>query len=200
MIAGLIACLVQRLTGASTPVVNPISARAMVRLLVLAVIAGAVTYAASWIHPEPVAKAGAVSIIHPWARGSARPGQQLPVYVTFANTGQVQDRLLSAESPLAERVLIKELDLRGGLLSARQLDALVLPPQSRQTLRPGQSQMTLDGMKALINPGDGVPLILRFERAGVMTVTVNVENLGQPDHPEHFPSADRFDERGGLRK
>jgi copper(I)-binding protein len=200
MIARLTARLIERITGRPVSVVQVLEPRAMARLSALALIAGAAIYGASWTHPEPSATAGSVSIIHPWARGGERMGQQFPVYVTLANSGQVQDRLVSAESPLAERVIIKELDRRDGLVSARQLDALILPPQSRQTLRPGQSQITLDRLKTTIRPGDTLPLNLQFERAGNIKVTVVVENVGQPDHPEHFPLADRIDERGGLRK
>jgi copper(I)-binding protein len=175
-----------------------LSSRTLQRLAGVSVLGAAAFYGASFIHPEPAATSGFVSIIHPWARGGARMGQQLPVHVTFANGGQVQDRLVSAESPLAERVIIKELELRGGFVTARELDDLILPAQSRQTLRPGQSQITLDSVKTHVQPGDSVPLTLRFERAGTLKVLVTVENIGQPDHAEHFPSADRIDERGAV--
>lgn len=200
MISRVMALLRGKLSVAAQPVVSGIGRRALLRLGGLAVIAALVVYAASFIHPEPVAKVGSVSVAHPWARGGARVGQQLPVYATFSNASLNADKLISATSPAAERAIIKELDLRGGLIAARELDELRLPAQSRQTLRPGQSQITLDGMKTAIGPGDRVPLVLRFERAGIVTVMVEVENLGQPDHPEHFPMADRVDERGLLKR
>jgi copper(I)-binding protein len=177
-----------------------LSSRTLQRLAGVSVLGAAAFYGASFIHPEPVAKVGSLSIMHPWARGGARAGQQLPVYATFKNDGLTGDRLVSADSPIAARAIVKELDLRGGFVTARELGDLILPAQSRQTLRPGQSQITLDGVKTNIQPGDSVPLILRFDRAGTLKVMVTVENSGQPDHAEHFPSADRIDERGAVRR
>lgn len=200
MIARVLALLRGRSGVPAALLISAINPRTLLRLGAVAVIGGFAIYGASFIHPEPVAKVGAVSIAHPWARGGARTGQQLPIYATFSNAGLSADRLISATSPIAERAIIKELDLRSGFLAARELDALHLPAQSRQTLRPGQSQITLDGIKMVINPGDRVPLTLRFERAGIVKVMVDVENIGQPDHPEHFPSADQLDERGLARK
>jgi copper(I)-binding protein len=170
------------------------------RLLALSAIVAAALVGVSFIHPEPVARVGPISVSHPWARGGARTGQQLSVYLTLANAGATTDRLIAAASDLAERAIIKELELNRGLVSGRELDAFTLPPGSRQTLRPGQAQITLSGLKRVVGPGDLVPLTLRFERAGLVEVKVVVENLGQPDHPEHAPIADRIDERPALRR
>jgi copper(I)-binding protein len=200
MIARVLALLRGRSGVLAAPIISAIGPSTLLRLGAVAVIGGFAIYGVSFIHPEPVAKVGPVSIAHPWAKGGARVGQQLPVYATFSNAALTADRLISATSTIADRAIIKELDMRGGFVAARELDALKLPAQSRQTLRPGQSQITLDGVKMAIGPGDRVPLTLHFERAGIVKVMVDVENIGQPDHPEHFPSADQIDERGLARR
>lgn len=200
MIALIIDRLRARLSGNAPTAVSTLDPRSFLRLASVAVVAAGAIFAGSFIHSEPAGKAGAISVTHPWARGGARAGQQLPVHATFENAGSSGDRLISAASPMAERTIIKELDRRGGLISPRELDGWSLPPLSRQTLRPGEAQITLDRVKMGIAPGDRVPITLQFERAGIVTVMVMVENVGQPDHTEHFPAADRFDERRGLRR
>lgn len=51
-----------------------LSSRTLQRLAWVSVLGAAAFYAASFLHPEPVAKVGSLSIMHPWARGGARAG------------------------------------------------------------------------------------------------------------------------------
>lgn len=39
-----------------------------------------------------------------------------------------------------------------------------------------------------------------FKRASTNTLRLAVANIGQPDHPEHFPLVDKTDERGIRRR
>ena len=58
----------------------------------------------------------------------------------------------------------------------REVSALELPPGKIVTLAPGGLHLMLIGLKAPLKIGAKVPLKLRFEKAGEIDVTLNVEN------------------------
>ena len=149
-------------------------------------LVGFAIYGLRQIHPEPVAAREGTAVVHPWAKGGVQAGGQLPMYVVLANTGATTERLLFVTSPLAERVVIKQLVREQGLIRPNELEDLPLAPGSRLAFRPGERQITLIGARERIEPGDRIPLTFVFERGGAMNVSLHVENLGQPEHDDHF--------------
>lgn len=146
---------------------------------------GAVLLAMGQIHPEPVAQRGGIAVIHPWAKGTALKGEQLPFYATFANTGARPDRLLTVETAAAHDAVLKALDAKTGVVRAIELDELVLPAGDKVSLRPGTHQITLIGVYERIEPGSSIPVTFVFERAGRLSADIRVENIGEPEHEDH---------------
>jgi copper(I)-binding protein len=163
-----------------------VSIEMMGRLGILGVVAIAAGAAFLAIHPEPVAQSAGVAVIHPWAAGEARARQSLPVYVVLRNEAAVDDRLLAIETPMARRALIKRLDGGDGLVRATELPAVIVPAQGRLAFRPGQLQITLVELEQPVAPGDSLPIVFRFARAGALTANVRIENTGTPEHADHF--------------
>ncbi len=159
---------------------------ALARGAIVMLLVGSAIYGLRQIHPEPVAAREGTAVVHPWAKGGVRAGGQLPMYVVLANTSVTPERLLSVTSPLAERVVMKRLVREQGLVRPNELADLPLAPGSRLAFRPGERQITLIGARQRIEPGDRIPLTFVFERGGAMNVSLQVENLGQPEHDDHF--------------
>ncbi len=119
-------------------------------------------------------KVGDIDIGHPYTRPT-REGQQVGGgYLKLANHGPA-DRLVSAASPAAASVEIHSMSMEGDVMKMRQVDAIDLPTGATVLLQPGGYHLMLMGLKAPLKAGDKIPLTLKFERAGEVVVTVNVE-------------------------
>jgi periplasmic copper chaperone A len=156
------------------------------RLAVLGLLITAAGVFYLMVHPEPVAQQAGVSVIHPWAKGAARAQQSLPIYVVLRNDAAVDDTLLGVERPVAKLATVKRIDGREGMVRATELPVIVLPAQGRLAFRPGRMQITLVDLDRSVAPGDDLPIIFRFARAGVLNANVRIESIGMPEHVDHF--------------
>ena len=176
-----------RLVGAlsSSQRVGLPSGQAIARAFGLALIGVGPFLIMGATHREPVAKRDGIAIIHPWSRGSALVGDELPVYVTFENSSQTLDRLIAVETPFAQNVVLKIVDKRPGMPRTVELDDLPLPPNSKVGLRPEKQLISLVGVTERIEPGRTIPITFFFSRAGRLVAEVQVESPGQPPHQDH---------------
>ena len=119
-------------------------------------------------------KVGNITIGHPYARPSI-PGQQVGGgYLKLVNGGAA-DRLVSAATPAAASVEIHSMTMDGDVMRMHPVDAIELPSGATVKLQPGGYHLMLMGLKAPLKAGDRIPLTLKFEKAGKVVVTVNVE-------------------------
>jgi copper(I)-binding protein len=126
-------------------------------------------------------KQGAITIGHPYARATV-PGQPAGGgYLSFSNAGHA-DRLLSASAEVSRTVELHSMKMEGDVMRMRQVDAIDLPPGEKVELKPGGLHIMFIGLKAPLKQGDKFPMKLRFEKAGEVTVTVNVEGAADPAH------------------
>jgi copper(I)-binding protein len=109
----------------------------------------------------------AVEIGHPWARPTT--AQVGTAYLVLAVQGASADTLIEAETPVAERV-----ELRNA--AGEAVRGIEILPKRPVALRPGKPYLALVGLKQPLKLGESVPLTLRFETAGEITVTVMIEN------------------------
>ena len=117
-----------------------------------------------------------VRVIDPWTRATilmSRPGA---VYLTVESARD--DRLLSVESPVADRVMIHKTENNDGVNRMVHLDAMNLPAGERVVLAPGGTHLMLMGLSERLTEGARFPVTLRFEQTSEVTVTVPVPVLG----------------------
>ena len=88
------------------------------------------------------------------------------------------DKLLSASAEVAASVELHTMSMEGDVMRMRQVDGIALPKGKTVDLKPGALHMMLVGLKAPLKDGDQFQLKLKFENAGEVTVTVNVEAGG----------------------
>lgn len=119
-------------------------------------------------------KLGAIDIGHPWARPTAAGQVAGGGYLKLTNAGAA-DRLLSASSEVAESVELHTMSMDGNVMRMRQVEAIDLPAGQTVELKPGGLHIMFMGLKAPLKEGDKFPVKLKFEKAGEVTVTVNVE-------------------------
>jgi copper(I)-binding protein len=171
--------------GEASSVPRFLSRGALVRLGVVTAIGLGLFLSFGLAHVEPVAKRAAIGVIHPWARGAARAGEQYPIYASFENGGRVPEKLIAIETPMAQEAVMKELDTSSGIVRPRELDELDIPGNGKVSFRPGAMQITLVGLRQAVEPGTAIPVTFVFERAGRVRADVQIENLGQPEHAHH---------------
>jgi copper(I)-binding protein len=114
-----------------------------------------------------------IQVAHPWARPST--GQTGAVYMTIANQGPVDDRLVSAETPVADQAQLHTEINDKGIMKMRAVPAIAVKPGAQTMLKPGGLHLMLIGLKQALKIGDSFPLTLTFEKAGKLNVTVTVE-------------------------
>ncbi len=100
-------------------------------------------------------------------------------FLTITNAGDEDDRLIVASSPVAGRVEIHEMKMDGDVMRMRPLpDGLPIPAGQTVVLEPGRYHLMFVELTDALTEGDTFELSLTFEKAGEVTVTVDV---GPPD-------------------
>lgn len=139
---------------------------------VIRIIAASFMLAAVWAAPESAAQqAPAITIEDPWA-GTTNPGATVAAgYVTLRNAGAQADRLVSATSPRAGRVELHEMRMDHGVMRMRPVEGVAVPPGGEAVLQPGGLHIMFIEIDAQFVQGQRIPVTLRFERAGDVSIT-----------------------------
>ena len=97
------------------------------------------------------------------------------VYMKLLNTGREADRLISAQTDVAEVVEIHETRMEGDVMMMQMLrDGLEIPAQGEVELKPGGYHVMLIGLKQDLKEGDQFTVVLEFAKSGTMTVEPKV--------------------------
>jgi copper(I)-binding protein len=127
---------------------------------------------------------GDLQVRHPWSRATP-PGAKVGVtYMEIRNSGAKPARVIGAATPLARKVEMHVTTHQDGVARMREVKSLEVPPGERVELRPGGSHFMLVDLVRPLAKGERIPLTLRFEGVGEMTVEVEVQELGAR-HPRH---------------
>lgn len=122
-----------------------------------------------------VAAAPALKIEHPWSRPAAQGGVGAG-YISITNTGKAADKLLSAATPVAQRVEIHQsMEMNGRAMMHPQPGGVAIPPGTTAVFAPGGYHLMFIGLKQPLVVGQSFPVTLKFDKAGAQTVTFKVE-------------------------
>lgn len=122
-------------------------------------------------------RAGDLVIARAWSRAAGAGGTGAG-YMTITNHGGSADRLLSASSPAARQLELHIHMRDGDVMRMRAVPAIDLPAGQAVTLQPGGLHLMLIGLTAPLEEGGSVPVTLRFERAGEVTVPLAIQAAG----------------------
>ena len=133
----------------------------------------------------PAAADDGVHIIDPYARASAASGA---VFLVIANHQTDDDRLIAASTDAAARTELHthRQDANGVMQMLEVSEGFVIPGNGEHVLARGGDHVMLMGLARPLNTGDTVTLVLTFERAGVVTVEVPVDNDRKPEAAGHM--------------
>jgi periplasmic copper chaperone A len=124
-------------------------------------------------------KAGDLTISQAWARATPGGAKVGGGYVTIENSGSAPDRLVGASADVAGKVEIHEMAMNNGVMKMRPLEnGLTIAPGKTVKLAPGGYHLMMMDLKNPLKQGDKVPVTLQFEKAGNVSVSLDVEGVG----------------------
>lgn len=139
------------------------------------VIIALVLSAATLSVPAQDFSVGELVVRSPWARPLPAVSENGAAYLTIVNHAMSPDRLISASSPIAERVELHTNEKNGPMMVMRKLQAVEVGAHDTVSMRPGGMHMMLLGLKRPLVAGETFPLALTFAKAGEVTITVPIE-------------------------
>ncbi|QDL92471.1 copper chaperone PCu(A)C [Paroceanicella profunda] len=108
-------------------------------------------------------------------------------YMTLRNAGPGDDRLLSLDSPAAQRTELHSNEITDGVARMRPMpEGLPLPAGGTAVLERGGLHVMFMGLTAPLEDGEIVPLTLHFESGRTITVALRVT----PQHAGEIPPPD----------
>jgi copper(I)-binding protein len=129
---------------------------------------------------------GSLKVDHPIARATVAGQTNGAAFMEIMNKGKAVDKLLSANSPIAETVEIHSMSMEGDVMKMRAVESLELPAGSNVKLQHGQGyHIMLLGLKKPLTAGDKFPMTLQFEKAGKLKIVVHVEEKSAQHGAEH---------------
>ena len=118
---------------------------------------------------------GALTVNETWARPASK-GENGAVYFVIQNDTASDDALISASTDIASpaEAHMSMMDDQG-VLSMKMQEAVQVPAGESIAFKPGGLHIMLIDLKQDLKVGDTFTLILRFEKAGGITVQVEVK-------------------------
>jgi copper(I)-binding protein len=128
-----------------------------------------------------------LNIANPWSMELPPNAPTVAAYFIIHNEGKTADRLLRVDTPVAGSAQLHEHVHANGLMKMQPVTSVEVPAGGDAVFAPmGYHVMLLDLKdKSALVQGQSFPLILHFEKAGDITVQVNI--LKQP--PASTPHA-----------
>ena len=95
-------------------------------------------------------------------------------YLLLINHGDEPERLLKAESDVADSVEIHISEMKDGVMRMRPVDWIEIPPRGQVELKPAGLHIMLVGVNRELVAGDKVDLVITFMNVGEMQVEAEV--------------------------
>jgi copper(I)-binding protein len=131
-------------------------------------------------------KAGDLVITQPWSRATPTGAKVAGGYLTIENKGSAPDRLVGGAGDVAGKLEIHEMAMNNGVMTMRPLDkGLTIEPGKTVKLAPGGYHLMLMDLKNPLKQGEKVPLMLEFEKAGKVTLSLDVQGVGAQAPMDH---------------
>lgn len=118
---------------------------------------------------------GDLTITEPAARATPPNAPVGGGFLTVTNTGQIDDRLVGAASEAAGHMEVHEMVMQGDVMKMRELaEGLPIPAGATVELRPGGYHLMFMALKHPLVEGETVDVVLTFEQAGEVPVTLEI--------------------------
>ena len=136
----------------------------------------AAVLAAPWAGAHDAAiKAGNLVITGPWSRQSPMAADVAAGFLTIANTGQEDDRLVKAETAISSMTQIHGMKMEGDVMKMFELpEGIPIPAGGMVELKPKSLHLMFMGLAKPPAEGEHFTATLTFEKAGTVEVQFDV--------------------------
>jgi len=143
---------------------------------------------AGGVHAQAV-KAGDLTIERAQARATKGKIPNSAAFLHIENKGKSDDALLSAITAAAERTEVHAMSMEGDVMKMRSVDSIELKAGDKIDMKPGQGyHLMLMNLTKPLKAGDKIPMTLNFRKAGKVTVSIEVVEMGMPAKPANSDS------------
>lgn len=111
-----------------------------------------------------------LTVSDPWMRQPMAAAQQTGAFLVIENRTTEKRQLVSASSPVADKVELHTMSMDGGMMKMTQVKAIDVPANGRAELRPGSFHIMLFGLKSRPEDGASVDLTLTFDNGQTLPV------------------------------
>ncbi len=129
-------------------------------------------------------KIGGILVEDAWVRSVPFSSKHTAAYMILRNQGDVEDRLLSIQSDVAQVVEMHQVVNDGNLVSMQPVEFILVPAHEITELEPGGYHLMLINLQGVLEEGEQVSLTLQFEHAGDLTLMVEVRSEKMKDKKE----------------
>jgi copper(I)-binding protein len=139
------------------------------------------------MHGEAMIMVGDLNLSNPRVIETPPNARNAGGFLTIMNTGDSDDRLVSASSSVAERVELHTMTMDGDVMRMRELeDGIALPAGEMVELAPGGLHVMFIGLTGPFVAGETVPVTLTFESGASQDLTLPViERATEMNHSMH---------------
>ncbi len=124
-------------------------------------------------------RAGDLVISQPWSRATPGGAKVAGGYLTIENKGAAADRLIGGSADIAGKFEIHEMAMDNGVMKMRALDkGIAIDAGKTVKFAPGGYHLMLEDLKGPLKQGDKVPVTLQFEKAGKVSISLDVQGVG----------------------
>ncbi|MEI7531080.1 MAG: copper chaperone PCu(A)C [Betaproteobacteria bacterium] len=124
-----------------------------------------------------VAVNGNIQVGNTFIRGTVSGQTATGGFLVITNSGSVSDKLIGVSSSTMGELEIHEMKMEGNRMLMREISALEIPAKSKVELKPGGYHLMITGLKKPLQEGEILPIRLKFEKAGELTVDFPVKSL-----------------------
>lgn len=138
---------------------------------------------AAHVVAEARSSADEVTVVEGFARATLPGAPVAGAYVTIANGGTIDDRLIGVSSPAAGRMEIHDMIMTGDTMKMIPLpDGLPIAAGGTAVLEPAGKHLMLMDLKGPLVEGETVEVTLTFEHSDPITVALPVEAINAIAH------------------
>ena len=122
-----------------------------------------------------------IKVSDAWARETVAGQSATAAYMTIANDGAGDDRLVSVAAPAPAMAMLHSSENSGGIARMREMGTgVAIPAGGRIEFKPGGSHVMVTGLGAPLKAGQSLKLTLRFEKSGDRPIDVRVTPAAGP--------------------
>ncbi|WP_282063997.1 copper chaperone PCu(A)C [Vibrio rotiferianus] len=116
-----------------------------------------------------------IQIDHPWSREATPNATVIAGFFQLKNGSSKDDFLISASTPIAERVEIHTHEMSDGMMMMKKIDSVRIGSMKTVMFQPGGYHLMIFNPKQSYQKGERFPMTLQFKHAGTIEVELAVE-------------------------